>query len=107
MEERIRKAGLAAEIRRLLQQPGQRMGCGQSLEGQQELTDVAFGRTKADAPAELLQHIDAAAPVRCIHHEMHRALRLEHAAQRTQPRGRVRQMMQYPGADDLVEGSSE
>src|SRR6516225_5974778 len=100
MEECIRKTGLTAEIRSLLQQSRQRMSGGQSLEGQQELTDVAFGRTKADASAELLQHIDAAAPVRCIHHEMHRALRLEPAAQSTQPDGRVGQMMQYPSADD-------
>ena len=75
----------------------------QGLQGRDEIADAFVGRSNADPPAELLQHVDAGSPVRRIHHQMHRSIRLEYAAQGLEPGIRVGQMMQHPGADDLVE----
>ena len=61
----------------------------------------------AEPAAELLQHIDAGPSVRRIHHEMHRAIRFEHIAQSSESGIGVRQMMQHPGADDLIETRRE
>ena len=54
--------------------------------------------------AEFLQHVDAGPSVRRVHHEMHRsAVRVEHTAQSAEPRIGLREMMENPGADDLIE----
>src|SRR5262249_7190668 len=55
------------------------------------------------ASTELLQQIDARPPVRRIHHEVHRPIRVEYAAQSAEPRIRIRKMMENPGAENLIE----
>ena len=75
----------------------------QRPERSDEIADVLIGSTDADPSAELLQHIDARASVRRIHHEMHCAVRLEDVAQSCEPGIRVREMMENSGADDLIE----
>src|SRR4030095_15836094 len=68
-----------------------------------EIPNLLLSFTDAEPSAELLQHIDAGPPVRCIHHEVHRAVRFEYAAQSAEPRIRIREMMEHPGADNLIE----
>src|SRR5690348_12908156 len=75
----------------------------QRCEHSDEIPDLLIVGTNADASAEFLQHIDAGAPVRRIHHEMHRAIGFEYAAQSAEPRIRIREMMKNPGADNLIE----
>ena len=60
-----------------------------------------------EPPAVVLQHVDAGAAVRRIDHQVHRAVRREHVAQRAQPRVGIGQVMQHAGADDVFEGSPE
>ena len=103
MQKRIGQRRLMPEIRGLAQQVFQRMSGRQHLERGNEVPDPLIGGLDAEPSAELLQHIDAGPPVRRIDHEMHRSVRLEHAAQSSEPRVRVRKMMQHPGADDLIE----
>src|SRR4030095_12639867 len=69
-----------------------------------EVPNLFMGGLDADPAAELLQHINAGPPVRRIHHEMHRAIRFEHAAQGSESRIGIWKMMKNPGADDLIEG---
>ena len=68
-----------------------------------EIANLLIGGTDAEPSAEFLQHIDASPPVRRIHHEVHRAVRFEHAAQSAEPRIGIREMMENPGADNLIE----
>lgn len=83
------RAASNAEIRSLAQPARQRVVRRQGLERGQQLGDFAFGHAEADAPAELVQHIDATAPVGRIHHQMHRSVRLEYAPQGAQAGSRV------------------
>src|SRR4029077_8685720 len=71
-------------------------------EGGLQLTNVAVRGLEPDAPAELLQHVDPAPPIGCIYHEVHRAVRLEYAAQGAEPRIGVAKVMQHAGADNLI-----
>src|SRR5260370_4276678 len=75
----------------------------QSTERSNKVPNVRIGSMYAGPSAEILQHIDAGPSVRRIHHEMHRPVRFEHAAQRSESRIRVRKMVKNPGAHDLVE----
>ena len=92
------------EVRGLAQQVLQRVSGRQRLERSDEIPNLVISGTDTDPSAELLQHVDAGPSVRRIDHELHRALRLEHAAQSAEPRIGVREMMENTGADDLVEG---
>src|SRR5208282_825141 len=75
----------------------------QRAERTDEITNFRIGGMDANPSAELLQHIDASPSIRGVHHEMHRSFRFEHAAQSTQSCIRVGEMMENPGAHDLVE----
>src|SRR5262245_27810363 len=75
----------------------------QRLESGDEVPNLWVGRTDTHAPTEVLQHVDAGPAVRRIHHEMHGPVRFEHAAKRSEPRIGVGKMMEYPGADDVIE----
>src|SRR5262245_689718 len=75
----------------------------QRCERRDEIPNLLIVGMDADSSAELLKHIDASPPVRRIHHEMHRAVRFQHAAQSSEPRIGVREMMENPGADNLIE----
>jgi hypothetical protein len=68
-----------------------------------EVPNRLIVRRNADPLAELSQHIDAGPPIGRIHHQLHRSVRLEHVAQSPEARIRVREMMQNPGADNLIE----
>jgi len=56
-----------------------------------------------DSPHELLHVIDARAAVLAVEHDHHRAMLFQNGRQRRQARRRVLQMMQDPGAIDVVE----
>src|SRR5438270_11791830 len=75
----------------------------QSAESGGELPNTALGIADANAPTEFLHHIDAGASVRRIHHEEHRAVRLEHVSQSPKSSDRVGEVMQYPRAHDVIE----
>src|SRR4051794_11681672 len=91
------------EVRGLAQQVLQRMSGRQCLKRSDEILNLVTGGTDTDPSAELLQHVDAVSSVRRIDHEVHRTLRLEHAAQSAEPRIRVREMMQNARANNLIE----
>ena len=79
----------------------------QRLESGDEVLELRVGSTDTHAPTEVLQHVDAGPAVRRIHHEMHGPVRFEHAAKSSEPRIGVGKMMEYPGADDVIEASSQ
>jgi|GEM_PF-4685608 len=75
----------------------------QRCERRDEIADLLIGSMDTYPSTEFLKHIDASPSVRRIHHEMHRTVRFEHAAQNSEPRIGVREMMENPGADNLIE----
>src|SRR5262245_43340077 len=75
----------------------------QRLESSDELPNLGVGSTDTDAPAEVLQHVNAGPAVGRVHHEMHGPAWFEHAAQRSEGRIGVGKMMEYARADDLIE----
>src|SRR4029453_3115213 len=75
----------------------------QRCERRDEIADLLIVGMDAYPSAEFLQHIDASPSIRRIHHEMHRAVRFQHAAQSAEPRIGIREMMENPGADNLIE----
>ncbi len=103
MQKRIGKCRLLPKVRGLAQQIFQRMPGWQRLKRSDEIPNLCVGSMDTYASTELLQHVDAGPSVRRIHHEMHRAVRFEHAAQNSEPRIRVSKMMENPGADNLIE----
>ena len=104
MQQRVGERRLLAEIRGLAQQSFQRMAAWQRFERRDEIADLLIVGMDADPSAEFLQHVDASPSVRRIHHEMHRtSVRFEHTAQSAEPRIGLREMMENPGADDLIE----
>ena len=96
-----------SEVRRLAQQRRQRVPGRQRAERGDQLANPLVGGRDAEAPAELLQHVDAGPPVRRVDHEVHRAAGRQHVAQRREPRVRDRQVMQHARADDLIERRPE
>ena len=103
MQQRIGERRLLAEVGRLVQQPGERMCRRQRRERGNQVLDLVIGGTDADAAAELLQHVDAGASVRRVHHQVHRAVGLQHVTQRAQPRIGICEVVQHACAHDQVE----
>src|SRR5215475_1564568 len=103
MQKRIGKCRLLPEVRGLAQQIFQRMARWQRCERREKIPDFLIVGMDADPSAEFLQHIDAGPSVRRIHHEVHRAVRFEYAAQSAEPCIRIREMMENPGTDNLIE----
>src|SRR5262245_54989071 len=103
MQERIGECGLLPEVRGLAQQSFQRMPRWQRLESSDEVPNLRVGCTDTHAPTEVLQHVDSGPAVGRIHHEVHRPARFEHAAQSSESSIGVGKMLEYPGADDLIE----
>jgi len=91
------------EIRRLAQQILQGMSGRQHIERVDEIPDLLIAGGNADAFAEFLQHVNSGPSVRRIHHEVHRAIRLQNLAQSAEPRIRVSEMVENAGTYDLVE----
>src|SRR5262245_39150759 len=79
----------------------------QRLESSDEVPNLRVACPDTYAPTELLQHVDAGPAVGRIHHEVHRPARFEHAAQSSESRIGVGKMMEYPGADDVIEAPLE
>ena len=90
VQQRVGQRPLLPEVRRVAQQARQRMPRRQLLERGDEIAYLVVRGRDADQPAELLQHVDAGPSVRRVHHEVHRAVRLEHVAQRAQRRVGIR-----------------
>ena len=107
VQQGVGQRRLLPEVRSLAQQARQRMCGRQRRETDDEIPDLVIGGTDADTAAELLQHVDAGPPVRGIHHQMHRAVRVEHVAQTPEGRLRVGEMVQNARAHDLVEGQTQ
>ena len=79
----------------------------QRLQRRDQIADSIIRRMDADPPAKLLQHINAGSPIGGIDHQVHRAIRLQHIAQGSKSGIRIGQMMQYAGADNLIEAVSQ
>src|SRR5215468_9773640 len=104
MQQRVGERRLLAKIRNFAQQVFQWMARWQRLEHRDEVADPLIVGRDADPPTEFLQHIDARPSVRRIHHEKHRAsVRFEYTAQSAESSIGIREMMENPGADDLIE----
>ena len=103
VQQRIGERRLVPEVRRLAQQRCQRMSGRQRAERGDEIPNSRIVGLDAEPSAELLQHVDAGPSVRRIHHQVHRAVGLQHVAQRAESRIGIRQMMEDAGADDLIE----
>src|SRR5580704_3771181 len=56
----------------------------------------------SDSSAELLQHINAGASVRRVHHEVHRSIWFEDLTQSTESRIRVSKMVEDSGTHNLI-----
>src|SRR5579872_50086 len=89
------------------QQGLQRMSRRQCAERADEILNFSVAGMHTDPSAELLQHVDAGSSIRCVHHEMHHTVGFECAAQSTQARIRVDEMMKNAGAYDLIETHPE
>ena len=103
MQQRIGERRLLAEVGRLVQQAGQRMCFGHCRQCGNEVLELVIGRTDTDAAAELLRHVDTGASIRRVHHQVHRAVGLQHVAQRAQPRIGISEVVQHARAHDQVE----
>ena len=102
VQQRVGERRFLPEVGRLAQQVAS--GCpGGSAPSATTSRGSFVRRADAEPLAELLQHVDAGPPIGRVHHEVHRAVGLEHVAQRAQPRIRIGEMVQHAGADDLVE----
>src|SRR6267143_4883243 len=75
----------------------------QRAERADKIPNFHIGGMDTDPSAELLQHINTGPSVGRVHHEMHRSVRFEHAAQSAESRIRVGEMMQNPSAHDPIE----
>src|SRR5271155_2836937 len=88
---------------RRAQQAFERMSGRQRTERSDKIPNVTIVGADADPSAEFLQHIDASPAVRRVNHEMHRSVRFEHAAQGAEAGIGIREMMENPGAHNLIE----
>ena len=91
---------------------GRRSGCCRSHAVSRQMPHDAPGESSRAAggrvgrrqqPQRVLQHVDAGASVRRIHHQPQPAAGRQHGGQRPQPRRRVRQVVQHAAAVDVVE----
>ncbi len=83
------------------------MGGRQHAQELVEQADAARGSLDPELPAKLLQHIDPSPAIGCVDHQLHRTSWCEYAREGLQACSGVRQVMEDPGADDLVEGQVE
>src|SRR5947208_9588394 len=75
----------------------------QRLERSDEIPNLGIGGADADSSAEVLQHVDACPTVWRVHHDVHHAIRCEHAAEGAQTCIRIRQVVKDSCADNLIE----
>jgi hypothetical protein len=103
MQQSIGKRHLISKIQSLSQQTLLRMAGRQRAERTAEIATFSIGGVDTNPSAELLQHVYAGPPVRRVHHQLHRPVRLEHAAQGGKPRIGVCEVMENSGTHDLIE----
>ena len=95
------------DVHRPAHHGGDRMGRRQLLEYVAELSQIRVRGGDPEQAAILLHHVDAGSPVEGVHHQVHRSLRTQDIAKRTQTDVRIGQMVKHSGADHLVERASE
>ena len=95
------------DVHRPAHHAGDRMGRRQLLECVAEVSQVRVRGGDPEQATVLLHHVDAGPPVEGVHHQVHRPLRTQDIAKRTQPDVRIGQMVKHSGADHLVERASE
>src|SRR4051794_9373550 len=103
MQKRIGERRFMLKVRGLAQQGFQRMSGRQRLERSDQIANLISGGTDPDPSADLRQDVNAGSTVRRVHHEMHRPGGFQDITQSREPRLRGREMMENPGADDLIE----
>src|ERR1700678_1257966 len=77
------------------------------LEACRKVADLGCCVAEAETPTVVLKHIDPRPAIGCINHHIEDAIWLEHVMQGPQARIRVWQVMQYAGADHMVEALTE
>ena len=107
MKQCVRQGVGMIDVDRSAQHGGDRMGRRQLLKYFAKLSQVRVRGGDPEQAAILLHHVDAGSPVEGVHHQVHRPLRTQDIAKRTETDVRIRQMVKHSGADHLVEGASE
>ena len=79
----------------------------QRLEACSQIANLCIRPADAQAPAVLLQHVDARAAVWRIDHDVDGTARCEHFAQCAQTRIGIGRVVEHAGADDVFEGLVE
>src|SRR6266436_4727355 len=74
----------------------------QFAERTDEISNFRIGGMDTDPSAELLQHVDPRPSVGRIHHEVHGSVRFEYAAESTEARIRVGEMVENARAHNLI-----
>ena len=103
MQQRVGQRVPITEVRGVPEQMAQRVPERDLPERVGEIGDVVRLGGESEAPAAVLQHVDPGPSVWRIHHEMHRARRLEPIRQRGEPGGRIAKVVQHARAHDQVE----
>jgi hypothetical protein len=107
VQQRIRHRIRPAEVLAPAQHAADRVVGRQRFERGAEFPQVRFGGGDAEHAAVLLHHVDAGTAVRRVDHQVHGALRAKHIAERTQTDIGIREVMQHPGAHNLIERAPE
>ena len=107
MEQRIGQRVRISEIAPPAQHAGQRMVRGQGFQQRSKVPQIRVRGAHPEQATILLHHVEAGSPVGSVDHQVQRAFGPKHVAQGAQTAVRVGQMVQHPGADDLVEGLPE
>jgi hypothetical protein len=79
------------------------MKLGKLFQHRNQTVELFFRGSDAEFAAVLLNHVNAGATVRRVHHQIHRAIRFQHRAERAQSRIGIDEMVQHAGANDEVE----
>src|SRR5579862_2808828 len=79
----------------------------QCVERAYQVSNFPVSGADANPPTELLQHVDARSSVRRIHHQMHHSVWLEYAPQSTKACIGIGEMMENPGAHNLIEAHTQ
>ncbi len=103
VQQSIGKFRFITEVRSGAQDRLQRMSRRQHFESSDKISDRFIRSGNTEPPAELLQHVNSGSSIRRVHHKVHRSVWLEHIAQSRQTCVGIDEMMQNPGADDLIE----
>jgi hypothetical protein len=107
MQKRIGEGRVLPEVGSLTQYVFQRMTRRQCAKRSNEVSDSLVSRTYTEAPAKLLEHVNAGPSVGRIYHHMHCRIRSKYVVQSGKAGVRIWKMMKNSGADDLIEAHSQ